>query len=136
MSSHHTTAARWRPRGVLLAATLALGACLPDAVAPRPDDASRVPAVNAPLFVRITPAAVHLGVGDTLTLEAEVRDRYGNAVQDLVPEWESTATAIVLVSPDGKRAHVVGVGAGEARILARILDVSAAASVSVMPPGS
>jgi hypothetical protein len=123
--------ARRNRHHTLTIATLAalIGACAEHPVAVNTNSGSAND--RTLLQVSVTPLSSRLELGDTLMLRAEIRDRYGNPVQDLVPAWETNATAVVIVSPDGTHARVIAIGAGEARVTARVGDAAAAASLSV-----
>lgn len=119
--------------------TIALAGVLAGACSQHPTASTTHAATDsgrALLQVSVTPAALRLTVGDTVVLRAEVRDRYGNLVPDLVPTWETNAAAVVIVSPDGSQARVIGIGAGEARVTARANDATGAASLSVSAFGT
>jgi uncharacterized protein YjdB len=129
MHAYQQTTRRQRHALAVIAAAALVGACNQHPVAARSEE-PRV--TNGQLLkVSVSPASPRMLVGDTITLRAEIRDRFGHMVADLVPVWESTEAAVVIVSPDGTSARVIAIGAGEARVIARAQDALGAASVSV-----
>lgn len=129
MHAYQQTTRHYRHALAMLVAAALVGACHQNPVS---SNAEAPSVTNRQLLqISISPASPRLLVGDTIMLRAEIRDRFGHMVADLVPVWESTEAAVVIVSPDGTSARVIAIGAGEARVIARAQDATGAASVSV-----
>ena len=77
------------------------------------------------------PSARPLAVGDTLRLEAEVRDQWGEALAGVAVAWSSSDDRIVTVSPEGV---VAATGPGTATVTGSVGGVSGTAQVSVADP--
>ena len=77
------------------------------------------------------PSARPLAVGDTLRLEAEIRDQWGEALRGLAVAWSSSDDRIVTVSPEGV---VAATGPGTATVTGSVGGVSGTAQVSVADP--
>ncbi len=77
------------------------------------------------------PSARPLAVGDTLRLEAEVRDHRGEALPGVTLAWLSSNARIVTVGPEGV---VTAVGPGTATITGSVGGVSGTVQVGVADP--
>lgn len=131
MQAYHRNTRRFLTALPFFLAAALLGACDQHPVATRSD--APPPTSGQLLKVSVSPASPRLHVGDTITLRAEVRDAFGHTIPDLIATWGANAAAVVIVSPDGASARVTAIGAGEARVSARVQDIAGAASVSVAP---
>ena len=77
------------------------------------------------------PPAQPLAVGDTLRLEAEVRDRWGGAFVGVGVAWSSSDAGVASVGPSGV---VAAVGPGTATITAATGGASGSVRLSVADP--
>lgn len=84
---------------------------------------------GAPAEIHISPDSTLMeAIGDTVTLQAETRDRFGNAVADAVVEWSSSDATVVEVDALGR---VMSHGTGRAVVTAAAGDAADAAAVVV-----
>ena len=79
----------------------------------------------------VAPSARPLAVGDTLRLEAEVRDHWEEALAGVAVAWSSDNARIVTVSPEGV---VTAEGPGTATVTGSVGGVSGTAQLSVADP--
>ena len=79
----------------------------------------------------VAPSARPFTVGDTLRLEAEVRDHWGEALTGVSVAWSSSDARIVAVSPEGV---ATAVGPGTATVTGSVGGVLGAAQLSVADP--
>ena len=101
-----------------------LGSCSGDQTTAPPE-----PATPIPSSVLVSPATVALvAVGDTVRLEAQVRDQNGNPMPAVAVTWSSGAPAVATVDPTGL---VTAVANGSATITAGAGSVAGSASVTV-----
>lgn len=92
-------------------------------------DFAAVAMPGAPVELQVSPDSTLLeAVGDTVTLQAETRDRFGNVVADAVVEWSSSDAAVVEVDALGR---VMSRGAGRAVVTATAGDAVDAAAVVI-----
>jgi eukaryotic-like serine/threonine-protein kinase len=100
-----------------------------------PADSPMRPAPPAAIASRVElrpPRPAAIAPGETVALSAIVRDGAGAVISNLSVDWASSNVRVATV--DAARGIVRGVGAGATRITARAGDVSAAVTVSVVPP--
>jgi len=91
-------------------------------------DSSTSPEPIAVAAVTVSPAPIQVIQGGTAQLSAQARSGRGDLLSDREVQWESSNGLVASVSPTGL---VQGVGAGEARITARVDGVSGFADVTV-----
>ncbi len=96
-----------------------------------PDDPGPLPDVGCrPVAsVSISPDAVTLYVGETLQLEASLRDRLGYTITNRAVTWESADATVATVSSTG---FATALRAGQVEISATSQGVTAHASVTVV----
>ena len=110
---------RWIQALLVLLVLLVTGSC--DRGPTRPDVSS----------ISITPSASDLSVGDTMNLEASVRDAAGNPLVDQSVFWASSDTSVVTVSAAGM---IVTRAAGSAQVAASAQGESGFATIRVVAP--
>ena len=68
------------------------------------------PSEDDPSVIEITPAPISMEPGDTLVLQAVVRNRRGRVLDDVKVRWSSSNTEIIIASPDGtiRSRHTIG----------------------------
>jgi uncharacterized protein YjdB len=81
--------------------------------------------------VTLIPASLALGIGETGTFTAELRDATGTLLSGRAVSWNSGSPTVATVSQTGV---VTGVGAGTTTITATSEGVSGSGDVSVAPP--
>ena len=87
---------------------------------------------SGPLAVSVVAPAPRLfTVGETLRLEAEVRDHWGEVLPGVGVAWSSSDIRIVTVSPEGV---VTAVAPGTATVTGSVGDVSGTVQLSVADP--
>lgn len=86
--------------------------------------------------VTLTPASARIGVGGTLTVEADTRDSIGGIVRTpRLLSWSSSNTSIATVSVSTSRTAIVrGVDEGVAMIVVTIDGTADTSVVSIGPP--
>ena len=112
---HH----RWLRRFIGVLVVLVAASC---------DRAPTRPQVSS---ISITPSAPQLSVGDTIELEASVRDAAGNSLPDQPVFWASSDTSVVTVSATGMIATRAP---GSAQIAASARGESGFATILVIAP--
>jgi hypothetical protein len=80
--------------------------------------------------VTVAPPSASIVAGTTVTLQAIVKDQYGNTMAGQTVNWTSSNTAAATVSPSGV---VTGVAAGSATITAAVSGKSGSSSITVTP---
>ena len=79
----------------------------------------------------VAPSARPFTVGDTLRLEAEIRDHWGEALTGVSVAWSSSDARIVAVSPEGV---ATAVGPGTATVTGSVGGVLGTVQLSVADP--
>ena len=110
------------PRPALVALAGFLWAC--------GDDGGNLQGNNPPAVAQVTvgAASTTVAVGDSVQLQAVVRDADGNTLEDRTVTWASANTAVATVSGAGM---VTGVSAGEAEISATVDTVTGTLAITV-----
>jgi serine/threonine-protein kinase len=96
--------------------------------APRPDAAT---AIASRIEIR-PPRPAAIAPGETVALEAIVRDAGGAAIADRPVTWATSSARVATI--DASRGVVRGVGAGATRITASVGSLTSAVMLSVVPP--
>jgi glucose/arabinose dehydrogenase len=119
MASHVRAGVRLRP--ALLTLTCLLPAC---------DNGEDLQGADPPAVaeVAVEAPATTIAVGDSVQLEAVVRDSAGNSLEDRAIEWASANPAVATVSPSGL---VIGRSAGEVEISATVEAVTGRVAITV-----
>ena len=111
----------WTPRLALALACAWLAGCADETLPP-----------SAPATLSITnPPTELMALGDTVRLEVEVRDQYGQAMEGRAVAWMSDDPAVATVSASGV---VKAVGVGTATIMAQTGAAAASVQLSVADP--
>ena len=106
---------------------------------PESPEVIEAPSQAAAVEISVSPASAQIGVGGSLTLNAQVTG--GTASERANVTWSSSASGVASVSGAGASATVRGLAAGSASIQASTGGKTASASVtvtggSVAAPGS
>jgi len=80
--------------------------------------------------VSVSPPSASIVVGTTVTLQATVKDQYGNTMSGQTVNWSSNNTASATVNSSGV---VTGVAAGSATITAAVSGKTGTSSITVTP---
>lgn len=94
------------------------------------DPAAPVPATSV-AAVRVTPVAREIQVGESQLLQVELVDEEGNAIEDRIVSWSTTAATVATVTNEGL---VTGMQPGTASIVASSDGRSAMATIIVRGP--
>lgn len=86
-----------------------------------------------PASVSVTPSELALEVGEDASMQAAVRDRYGNPVSGASVTWASSNPGVATVDGQGR---VVGLGAGTAGVTASTATAAGVISGSTMTAAS
>ncbi len=98
-----------------------------------PVEFSSTAQAGPPASVSVTPSELALAVGEDATMQAAVRDRYGNPVTGASITWASSDAAVAAVDGQGR---VVGLGAGTAGVTASTATAAGVISASTMTAAS
>ena len=85
-----------------------------------------------PFLVQVKPSSVDLGIGSSMRLSAEVRDRYGNLTQTKV-RWSAADPSVASIGSTSGQLH--GVAAGSTTIEAKAGGRAGTAGVRVVAAG-
>jgi len=80
--------------------------------------------------VSVSPPSASIVVGTTVTLQATVKDQYGNTMSGQTVSWSSNNTASATVNSSGV---VTGVAAGSATVTAAVSGKSGTSGITVTP---
>lgn len=94
-------------------------------------DTARVFLGVVPAALRLAPGYANVGRGDTLRVQAQVVDNFGNPVPGTTVSWTSRDTAVATVSATGL---VTGIASGTAVIVASGSGFSDSALVTIVTP--
>jgi hypothetical protein len=88
---------------------------------------------DAGIVVDVTPTSFQLELGDSRSLNAAIKDSYGNEVSGS-PTWSTTASSVATVTSSGANATVDAQASGNATIRATYSGVSGSSSATVTQP--